>query len=62
MSLCIVCHRVLEGHIYDTSLSKEDGLVIARRGIREVEGGYRFTRDLRLKEVCVARGILPASK
>ena len=60
MLLTVLCYRVLEGHIYDTSLRKEDGLVIARRGVREVEGGYRFTRDLRLKEVCVLTGILLA--
>ena len=52
----VLCCRVLEGHIYDTSLRKEDALVIARRGVQEVEGGYRFTRDLRLKEVGALNG------
>ena len=58
--LVLLYYRVLEGHVYDTTLCQEDGMLIARRGVQEVEGGYRFTRDLRLKEVCVLIRILPS--
>lgn len=44
--------RVLEGHANDPQLTQKEAEILAVRGTIKVEGGYRFSRDTRLKEVC----------
>ena len=44
--------RVLEGHANDPQLTQKEAEILALRGTIKVEGGYRFSRDTRLKEVC----------
>lgn len=43
--------RVHDGHQLDPELDKAASEILARRGTRQVEGGYCFTRDRRLKDV-----------
>ena len=43
--------RLLEGHIFDPNLTLEAAEALCVRGTVRTEGGYQFSRDLRLKEV-----------
>ena len=45
-------NRVLEGNrTLDKGLTEEGAEILARRGTIKVEGGYKSSRDIRLKEV-----------
>ena len=37
--------------MFDTDLTDEAAEALCQRGTKKVEGGYQFTRDLRLKQV-----------
>ena len=48
---CFHFFRLLEGHIFDPNLTLEAAEALCVRGTVRTEGGYQFSRDLRLKEV-----------
>jgi hypothetical protein len=45
-----ILKRMKEGHTLDPNLPMESLQLLAIRGTTKVEGGYKFTRDLRLKQ------------
>ena len=44
--------RIQDGHLsVDLAFTTEAAVTLARRGTQQTEGGYQFSRDLRVKAV-----------